>query len=131
MVDRPYQIDFYDLLDMRMVEMDVTLSCVSNPIGGDLVGNARWLGVPLSEMLDRAGVDPVEITVGDDDRRQTLDTQLGRRRDRRARDGGGGEHNVLAAGDHPPRLGQQVPAHRGRCHRQTKDSARAQEESSA
>ena len=65
MVDRPYQIDFYDLLDMRMVEMDVTLSCVSNPIGGDLVGNARWLGVPLSEILDRAGVDPdAEQVVG-------------------------------------------------------------------
>ena len=58
MVDRPYTIDFSDLLDMRMVERDVTLSCVSNQVGGGLVGNARWLGVPLTEILDRAGVRP-------------------------------------------------------------------------
>ncbi len=58
MVDRPYSIDFSDLADMRMVERDITLSCVSNQVGGGLVGNARWLGVPLSEMLDRAGVHP-------------------------------------------------------------------------
>ncbi len=58
MVDRPYSIDFPDLLDMRMVERDITLSCVSNQVGGGLVGNARWLGVPLTEILDRAGVHP-------------------------------------------------------------------------
>lgn len=58
MVDRPYSISYVDLLDMRMVERDVTLSCVSNEVGGDLVGNARWLGVPLTEVLDRAGVQP-------------------------------------------------------------------------
>lgn len=56
MVNRPYEISFFDLLDMRMVERDVTLSCVSNEVGGSLVGNARWLGVPLTEILDRAGV---------------------------------------------------------------------------
>lgn len=56
MVDREYTIDFADLLDMRMIERDVTLSCVSNRVGGGLVGNARWLGVPLTEILDRAGV---------------------------------------------------------------------------
>ena len=58
LVDRPYTLDFSDLLDMRMVERDVTLSCVSNQVGGGLVGNARWLGVPLTEILDRAGVQP-------------------------------------------------------------------------
>jgi DMSO/TMAO reductase YedYZ molybdopterin-dependent catalytic subunit len=56
MVDRPYVMEFHELLDLRMVERDVTLSCVSNRVGGNLVGNARWLGVPLSEVLDRAGV---------------------------------------------------------------------------
>jgi DMSO/TMAO reductase YedYZ molybdopterin-dependent catalytic subunit len=58
MVDRPYTIGFSDILDMRMVERDITLSCVSNPVGGGLVGNARWLGVPFTEILDRAGVRP-------------------------------------------------------------------------
>lgn len=55
-VDRPYAVTYADLLDMRMIERDVTLSCVSNRVGGNLVGNARWLGVPLGEILDRAGV---------------------------------------------------------------------------
>lgn len=64
-VDRPYDITYYDLLDMRMVERDVTLSCVSNEVGGNLVGNARWLGVPLAEVLNRAGVqDDAEQVVG-------------------------------------------------------------------
>jgi len=58
MVDRPYSIAYSELLDMRMVERYVTLSCVSNPVGGNLVGNAKWLGVPLTEILDRAGVQP-------------------------------------------------------------------------
>jgi DMSO/TMAO reductase YedYZ molybdopterin-dependent catalytic subunit len=65
MVERPYALDFYELLDMRLVERDVTLCCVSNRVGGNLVGNARWLGVPLGEILDRAGVaDGAEQVVG-------------------------------------------------------------------
>ena len=64
-VDRPYTITYAELLDMRMVERDITLSCVSNRVGGDLVGNARWQGVPLGEILDRAGVrDDAEQLVG-------------------------------------------------------------------
>ena len=41
---------------MPMVEEYVTLACVSNEVGGPLVGNALWLGVPLADVLDRAGV---------------------------------------------------------------------------
>src|SRR3546814_19018091 len=41
---------------MDVVEEVVTLSCVSNEVGGDLVGNAVWLGVPLADVLERAGV---------------------------------------------------------------------------
>lgn len=64
-VDRPYTLTYDDLLDMPLVERDVTLSCVSNEVGGDLVGNARWLGVPLADVLDRAGVrDDAEQVVG-------------------------------------------------------------------
>jgi DMSO/TMAO reductase YedYZ molybdopterin-dependent catalytic subunit len=58
LVENEYSIDFTELLDMPMVERYVTLSCVSNEVGGDLVGNARWLGVPLATVLDRAGVRP-------------------------------------------------------------------------
>ncbi|MEA1903596.1 MAG: molybdopterin-dependent oxidoreductase [Actinomycetota bacterium] len=65
LVERPYTIDYFDLLDMRTIERDVTLSCVSNDVGEGLVGNARWQGVPLTEILDRAGVqDNAEQIVG-------------------------------------------------------------------
>lgn len=56
MVDRPLELTFAELLELDQVEADITLSCVSNEVGGDLVGTARWQGVPLSELLDRAGV---------------------------------------------------------------------------
>ena len=56
MVERPFEISIQDLLAMPMVERYVTLSCVSNEVGGDLVDNAKWLGVPLTDLLDRAGV---------------------------------------------------------------------------
>jgi len=56
LVDHPFEISFPDLLNMPMVEEYVTLTCVSNEVGGDLVGNARWLGVPVADLLDRAGV---------------------------------------------------------------------------
>lgn len=55
-VNQPYEIGYDDLLEMDMVERYITLSCVSNRVGGDLVGNAKWLGVPLVDILDRAGV---------------------------------------------------------------------------
>jgi DMSO/TMAO reductase YedYZ molybdopterin-dependent catalytic subunit len=54
LVDNPYEVTFDELMEMDMVERYVTLSCVSNEVGGRLVGNARWLGVPLSQIVDRA-----------------------------------------------------------------------------
>ena len=50
------EISFDELLEMPMVERDITLTCVSNSVGGKYVGGARWLGVPLKDILDRAGV---------------------------------------------------------------------------
>ena len=44
------------LLAMPMIERDITLTCVSNEVGGGYVGAARWLGVRLSDVLERAGV---------------------------------------------------------------------------
>ena len=57
MVDREVRITWDELLAMPMQEADVTLACVSNEVGGSLIGNARWLGVPIRELLGRAGVD--------------------------------------------------------------------------
>ncbi len=56
MVDDEFEIDFDELVGLGLVEKDITLTCVSNRLGGDLVGNARWLGVPLRTLLERAGV---------------------------------------------------------------------------
>ena len=56
MVDNPYEITFDEIQAMDLSDYVITLSCVSNEVGGDLVGNAVWAGVPLSVLLDRAGV---------------------------------------------------------------------------
>jgi DMSO/TMAO reductase YedYZ molybdopterin-dependent catalytic subunit len=56
MVERPLEFSLDDLLAMPLREEYVTISCVSNEVGGDLVGNALWTGVPLREVLDMAGV---------------------------------------------------------------------------
>jgi DMSO/TMAO reductase YedYZ molybdopterin-dependent catalytic subunit len=58
MVDNPMELTFDDLLARPQVERYITLSCVSNPIGGDLVGNALWQGVLLRDVLEEAGVQP-------------------------------------------------------------------------
>jgi DMSO/TMAO reductase YedYZ molybdopterin-dependent catalytic subunit len=58
MVDRPFEVTYAELLERRLVEADITMTCVSNPVGGDLVGNARWLGVSTRDLLDDAGVRP-------------------------------------------------------------------------
>ena len=55
MVDKELKLSYEDVIKMGLVEEMVTLSCVSNPIGGNLVGNAIWRGVPLKKILDLAG----------------------------------------------------------------------------
>jgi DMSO/TMAO reductase YedYZ molybdopterin-dependent catalytic subunit len=47
---------FDDLLAMPLVERDITLTCVSNDVGGPYVSGARWLGVRLTDLLDWAEV---------------------------------------------------------------------------
>ncbi len=56
MVDRPFELTFADLLALPLDEHDLTLTCVSNPVGGSYCGNARWIGAPLAPLLRRAGV---------------------------------------------------------------------------
>ena len=63
MVDRELSLSFDDLLRRQVVEHDITLTCVSNTIGGELIGNARWTGVRLDELLAEAGVDPAATQV--------------------------------------------------------------------
>jgi DMSO/TMAO reductase YedYZ molybdopterin-dependent catalytic subunit len=54
MVEHEVHLTWDQLLALPMVERLVTLSCVSNEVGGDLIGNARWLGHPLKDLLAQA-----------------------------------------------------------------------------
>ena len=58
MVDREVEFSLDDLMKRPLYEQYVTISCVSNEVGGDLVGNAKWTGVRLVDLLDEAGVQP-------------------------------------------------------------------------
>ena len=54
LVEEEVVVTFQDLLDAQLVESWVTLTCVSNEIGGTLAGNAKWLGLPVRDVLARA-----------------------------------------------------------------------------
>ncbi|MGW2844180.1 molybdopterin-dependent oxidoreductase [Streptomyces sp. NPDC001274] len=57
-VTRPLTLSYNDLLRHDLVERDITLACVSNEVGGPYVGNARWIGVRLADLLAECGVKP-------------------------------------------------------------------------
>ncbi|TAL41804.1 MAG: oxidoreductase [Salinibacterium sp.] len=54
LVEREVEITFDELLTLPLTERAVTLACVSNEVGGNLIGNAIWLGYPLHKLLERA-----------------------------------------------------------------------------
>ncbi|VEG53295.1 molybdopterin binding oxidoreductase [Mycolicibacterium aurum] len=58
MVDREVTYRFEDLERFEVVERVVTLTCVSNPVGGELISNAVWTGYRVSDLLAEAGVQP-------------------------------------------------------------------------
>jgi Oxidoreductase molybdopterin binding domain/Bacterial Ig domain len=49
-------ISFADLLKRPMFDHDITLTCVSESVGGGLISNARWQGVMLADLLKKAGI---------------------------------------------------------------------------
>ncbi|TFB80733.1 oxidoreductase [Terrimesophilobacter mesophilus] len=55
MVDREVTLTFDELLALPLEESYTTLACVSNYVGGDLIGNALWLGYPIRHLLAQAG----------------------------------------------------------------------------
>ncbi|MES4891349.1 molybdopterin-dependent oxidoreductase [Streptomyces sp. NPDC096012] len=57
-VARPGSYSFDHLLRRELIERDITLTCVSNEVGGPYVGNARWIGVRLADLLAECGVKP-------------------------------------------------------------------------
>ncbi len=58
LVDRELTLSYEELIARPVVESDITLTCVSNEVGGKLMGTARWLGVRLDDLLAEAGIDP-------------------------------------------------------------------------
>jgi DMSO/TMAO reductase YedYZ molybdopterin-dependent catalytic subunit len=56
LVDRELTVTYQDLLDRGLRDAWVTLCCVSNPVGGDLISNTVFSGVPIKDLLDEAGV---------------------------------------------------------------------------
>ena len=68
-VDREITLSYADLVERKFTEAWITLNCVSNPVGGDLIGNAWWSGVRLADILalarPHAGADAVLQTSED------------------------------------------------------------------
>lgn len=55
-VENELEFTFDELLEMPLIERDITLTCVSNSVGGKYVGGTRWLGVRLTDLMEKAGV---------------------------------------------------------------------------
>jgi DMSO/TMAO reductase YedYZ molybdopterin-dependent catalytic subunit len=60
-VDNPIELSYNDLLSLPTREADITLSCISNEVGGGLISNARWTGILLSDVLQEAGLSQDKI----------------------------------------------------------------------
>jgi DMSO/TMAO reductase YedYZ molybdopterin-dependent catalytic subunit len=58
MVEHELTLTYQDLLARPLIERYITLACVSNEVGGNLISNGRFLGVRLADILREAGVDP-------------------------------------------------------------------------
>jgi DMSO/TMAO reductase YedYZ molybdopterin-dependent catalytic subunit len=58
LVDTEVSFSYRDILAMPLVEHRTTIACVSNEVGGDLIGTAAWLGVPIRDLLTQAGIRP-------------------------------------------------------------------------
>lgn len=55
LVGRPLTLSYNELLSLPAIDQYITMQCISNEVGGDLVGTAKWTGVPLAALLERAG----------------------------------------------------------------------------
>jgi DMSO/TMAO reductase YedYZ molybdopterin-dependent catalytic subunit len=56
MVDRPMTLTYDDLIKMSMIDRDITLTCVSEAVGGNFIGNAQWQGTLLAPILRKARI---------------------------------------------------------------------------
>jgi DMSO/TMAO reductase YedYZ molybdopterin-dependent catalytic subunit len=63
MVERPGDYDYEDLLALPVTTQETTLMCISNWVGGGLMSNAVWKGVPLRSLIEAAGPRPGVVEV--------------------------------------------------------------------
>ena len=56
MVDKPMVLTYDDLIQLPMIERDITLTCVSEAVGGNFIGNAHWQGTLLAPILRKVGI---------------------------------------------------------------------------
>jgi DMSO/TMAO reductase YedYZ molybdopterin-dependent catalytic subunit len=56
LVENPLSFTYDEMKSLPSIEQYATLACISNEVGGDLIGNALWRGVRLKDLLDRAGI---------------------------------------------------------------------------
>lgn len=63
LVDRPQRWTYEEFVKLPAVDLTATLACISNPVGGDWIGNAVWRGVPLGRLLEEAGVQRSGVDV--------------------------------------------------------------------
>jgi DMSO/TMAO reductase YedYZ molybdopterin-dependent catalytic subunit len=56
MVDRPMTLTYDDLIQKPMIDRDITLTCVSEAVGGNFIGNAQWQGTLLAPILRKARI---------------------------------------------------------------------------
>jgi DMSO/TMAO reductase YedYZ molybdopterin-dependent catalytic subunit len=54
LVDNPYTMNLKDVMALPTVSKPHTLACISNPVGGSLIGNANWKGVDFADLLNKA-----------------------------------------------------------------------------
>lgn len=85
MVEKELTLSYQDLLDRGLQDAWVTLCCVSNPVGGDLIGNTVWGGVPMKGILEEAGIkDGADALLSTSDDGWTCGTPLAALTDGRA-----------------------------------------------
>jgi DMSO/TMAO reductase YedYZ molybdopterin-dependent catalytic subunit len=69
LVENPLSLTLAEIRDFPEVTQIITLSCISNSVGGDLISTSRWTGVRLKDILERAGLKPgaQEVAVESED----------------------------------------------------------------
>ena len=58
LVEQPLSLTLEDLRRYEPMHQFITLACISNPVGGDLIGTTRWTGVSLQRLLPDLGLKP-------------------------------------------------------------------------